>query len=342
MPDQRTIPGHDETADHEVVNPDDFDAYETDDEDTEDTEDSGDTGHNMTVPAETDAAGKVFIEIAGYRDPDGEVYIDTFANGQPAAVIREDIVDPGAGYPYPLSEWRRNIFDVGRGPGSPAWKRAMINNYHFAEDKYTENDMLPAQDREPEVTAVDQFTVERWIGDGKLILEPDNKAEIFANNTIRAGQALFAVQAYHAMRQRQNLLDGLRDPHRIAPVTSTQYAAAAAAVGAYAQLTAPNASVENLPNLVMDLLADMQHLADAKDVELAAPLDNSDGTTSDGTTSANTVHELQITMVSLRDDLLRAYPVWVGVTDELATSYNIDKIDITAYGRYMEEVTGDL
>lgn len=288
------------------------------------------TDHTTSQPT------KPLIEIAGYRDPDDEVTTQTFVNGEPIVVDRETVVDPGAGYPYDLSEWRRNTFEVGQGDGSPAWKRAVITYYQWAEGKYTRNDMTPAVNMETSVTAVDQFTITEWIGEAEfptdgMLTGASSGDDLARDNTLRAGWALFAVQAYHALTRRQRMLDGLRDPHRIAPATAAEHSAAATAVGAYAQLTSPNASIENLPNLVADLLSNLHHLADAFEIELAWPLTEEEAAADDA----------HATLAGLIADLGRAYPVWIAAHPELTDPRTFAQVHETAYERYVEEVTGE-
>lgn len=209
------------------------------------------------------------VEVAAYRDPDDLTVIEVFVNGIKVDA-HTDVVDPGRGYPYALTEWRSRASGIGWGAGSDAWKRAVIGWYIHAEDDYTTNDMTTAADAQPGVEDIELLDPNMWVGDGVLSAAQAGPG-LVADNTIQAGWALFAVKAFHHRLSAHEQMPGLRDPARLVPVTVRLYEAANDAVGAYAQLTMPGAGPGDLPAAVRDLLTDLHHLADAKNICLAMP-----------------------------------------------------------------------
>lgn len=192
--------------------------------------------------AELERLSNPKVEISGYRDPDGDVTLTVIVNGTKIDNVLIDIADPGAGYPYPLSEWRENMFRAWLTGASPTWTAAAEQYYRMAEDRYTLDDTMPAKDMQPGV-AVAQLDIEAWSGDGKLRYG-DGREAAEHDNTLRAAWALTAVLAAHdAMR------DGA-DTLRVAEIARTTFEA--------------TVGTDEFHTSVQDLISDLWHLADAR------------------------------------------------------------------------------
>lgn len=203
------------------------------------------------------------IEIAGYRDPDGEVELAVFVDGVVVTPDIVDIVDPGRG--YTIQDWAEQIRDADAVPGaSPAWAARIRQYYDQGEEsKYVIAADYAAMDAEPGVPEA-ELNPAVWIGEG--ITEIDTPgAALVLNNTARAGLALRAVQASATLGAE----------------VSGQLTRAAAAVAAYLDVdldvrtVAGQHAPDYLADVVADLLADLMHLADARNIDIGgyAPQD---------------------------------------------------------------------
>jgi hypothetical protein len=268
------------------------------------------------------------VEIAGYRDPDGDVTLRVFVNGVETTPV-VDIVDPGKSGPCKLSEWREHLLPLENSTGSPQWRKAVVEFHYDAEDcGHTTEDRTTATNPQPGVSDLTRLDPGLWIGSGELADKPVTVEQVAANYTTRAGWALFAVLAHHSRTAFGHRMFGLRDPYRLVPITGT-YPAAAEAVAGYAQLTSPGARIEELVVVLRDLLSDLRHLADARGIALAAPIDDQ------SPELARAIHTLI------------ADPAWVQGAAEDATAPNVvfpefHEINHSAYARYLEEVTVEL
>jgi hypothetical protein len=244
------------------------------------------------------------------------------------------IVDPGRGYPYSLAEWRSRASAIGWGAGSDAWKRAVIGWYIDAEEAYTTNDLTTAADAQPGVDDIELLDPAVWIGDGELIAA-EAGPELVADNTIQAGWALFAVKAFHHCLSTGERMEGVRDPARLVPQTVRLHEPASHAVASFGQLTMPIAGPGQLPMVTQDLLTDLHHLADAKNISLAMPPEPGQSPVALHTLMAGLVAHLRITS-----------PAWAEAMRTDSTGpydprnlANFPELLEAAYQRYQAEVT---
>lgn len=203
------------------------------------------------------------IEIAGYRDPDGEVDLAVFVDGKLVTPDIVDIVDPGRG--YTIQDWAEQIRHADTIPGASAAWAARIRQYYDQgeESEYVVAANYAAMDAEPG-TPEAELNPTVWIGEGLTEIDTPG-AGLVLNNTARAGLALRAVQASASLGAE----------------VSGQLMRATAAVAAYLDVdldirTAPgDHNAEHLADVVADLLADLMHLADARNVDIGgyAPQD---------------------------------------------------------------------
>lgn len=252
------------------------------------------------------------IEIAGYHDPDDEITLTVFLDGTRYDHALIDITDPGAGYPYPLSEWRTNSFHAAGAGGSPAWTAQVLDNLAAAEERgYTTDDTTPARNPQPDITDLTQLDPARWRGDGtcRSTGEQDDTEH---DNTLRAGQALTALLAYH------------HATHQPADQPADQVTAATAARQAYHDATA--STDRALGELLTDLLADIRHLADAVHVNLDYPPSPTDP-------------EPRTTLGALLTALRHAaQTAWA---EEIEDGWTWDEAEHTAHTLYSEELRGE-
>lgn len=282
----------------------------------------------------------VQVRVAGYRDPDGDTELTVFVNGVPVNPVI-DIIDPGRSGPYPLSEWREQLYDLETADGPDAWKQAMVAFYLRAEQgSYVYNDTQTARDMQPGINAIDRLDPALWIDNRIAVPDPEDETsgmryrlicspltpdQWVYNNTVRAGWALAAVCAYHGWKtghvyELPAELAERDEKHGVEfmPALGAEDGALAAAVTAYRQ----HVSASTLGELTTDLLGDLRHLADAKNIVLAASDDA----------------PLYTTMHRLITHLRKAF----ATTWKEATEMDFDDMRHTAYRRYVEEITGDL
>ncbi len=279
------------------------------------------------------------VHIAGYRDPDGEVTLHAFVDGKEVKSF-EHIVDPGAGYPYPLSEWRKNLRELEVADMPDAVKTILIGYYVNAEDRYTQDDMYPARDMQPRVRDLDALDPALWINNGiadpddanddkgatdraVLIEQPEVVEHWICNNTVRAGWALAALKAYAARKQGQlyQMPPELREhdeaSHARPFLPVDVLTPEAAAVITYRQ----HVGGCYFTDTVAELLGALRHLADAKDIIIAEPIDE------------DTPH-LHATLAQLINDIRDASTAaWSG-----ALALTFDLLSEEAYESYLSEV----
>jgi hypothetical protein len=194
-----------------------------------------------------------------------------------------------------------------------------------------------AKDAQPGVMDINQLDPQLWIGAGAYVTAAESGPELVADNTIRAGWALFAVKAFHHRLTTAKLMEGLRDPARLVPQTQRQWEPARDAVAAFAQLTMPTAGPGDLPTAVQYLLTDLYHLSSAK----AHSRDESSGAPDHSPTALDPLID------TLTGQLQNASPAWAqGLSDDPSGPYDPhhlgdpEKMRQIAYRRCHEEATG--
>lgn len=196
------------------------------------------------------AATEPRIEIAGYRDPDGEITLAVFLNGVQVQNVLTWIADPGTVTPYPLSQWRAEARHATQADGTPAWTAQVIDFYTLAEKNHTIDDTHPATDAQPDVTAVADFDPQKWDGDHES-RNTGEPADIVHDNTRHAGFALAAVTAAHRAIQAGATNTGTAGATRLAYAHAVGYVDTA-----------------SLSIILTDLFTDLRHLADARSLDL--------------------------------------------------------------------------
>lgn len=204
------------------------------------------------------------VEIAGYRDPDGEVHLSVVIDGQLVTPDLNVIVDPGSGGLVSPQDWAGFERDVLASPdASPVWLAEVGNYLDGVENAgYIDGDRYTAIDAQPGVPD-DELDPRVWIGEGVIGHVASGQGLVW-DNTARAGMALRAIQAS----------DGV--PEDTPAATPTQ----AALCGHLAIDPALWAGVDADTSVhAAQLLADLMHLADARNVDIGGPPPNGPGAT---------------------------------------------------------------
>lgn len=207
------------------------------------------------------------IEIAGYRDPDGELYLTVVGDGETATPDLERIVDPGRGGPHSPHGWavEERVAIITEG-ASPAWVAAIREYLGQAQEAGHMTDgschAINAQPGTPDADLDPQV----WIGDGVFAATEPGTGLVW-DNTARAGMALRAVHASATL-----------------PTDTPDATRAAAALCAHLGIDpALWAGVDaDTHTQVAHLLADLMHLADARDLDIGSDLGSAAADESNG------------------------------------------------------------